>query len=104
MEFNKTTYRMRNMRNLTRKETASITGISYTYYHALEGGDITPRPKMLLKVANGLNFPMDLFFKDEDKQYLVNSVIALILMTPDEELQNLVDNSELCKTLKHLDV
>lgn len=97
MEVNKIMYRIRNMRNLTRKEVADITGISNSYYMQLENGDKNPRPKMLLKIANGLNVPIDIFFKDENKQYLINSVIALILMTPKDKIQNISDSFELCK-------
>ncbi len=97
MEVNQIMYRIRNMRNLSRKEIANKACISSSYYLQLENGDKKPRPKMLVKVANGLNVPMDIFFKDESKQYLVNSVIALIMMTPNDKLQNLSDSFELCK-------
>lgn len=92
--------RIRNVRNLSRKEAANITGVSSSYYLQLENGDKNPRPKMLLKIANGFNVPIDVFFKDENKQYLINSVIALIMMTSNDELQTLCDNFELFKLLK----
>ncbi len=100
MEVYEIVYKIRNMRNLTRKEVASITGISNDYYGQLESCGKSPRPKTLLKIANGLNFPMDVYFKDEDKQYLVNAVIALIMMTPGEELQAVCESLESCKSLK----
>lgn len=100
MEVNKIMYRIRNMRNLTRKEVADITGISNSYYMQLENGDKNPRAKMLVKIANGFNVPIDIFFKDENKQYLVNSIIALIMMTSNDELQALCNNFELIKILK----
>lgn len=97
MEVNQIMYRMRNMRNLTRKEIANKTGISSSYYLQLENGDKKPRPKMLVKIANGMNVPMDIFFMDEGKQFLVNSVIALIMASPSGKLQQLSDNFELFK-------
>lgn len=100
MKLNEIMFKIRNTRNLSRKEIASITGVSSNYYLQLENGDKSPRPKMLVKISNGFNVPVDVFFKDESKQYLVNSIIALIIMTPNHELQNLCDNFELCKIFK----
>lgn len=100
MKLNEIMFKIRNTRNLSRKEVASIIGVSSNYYLQLENGDKSPRPKMLVKIASGFNVPVDLFFKDENKQYLVNTIIALIIMTPNYELQNLCDNLELCKIVK----
>lgn len=92
--------RIRNVRNLSRKEAAGIIGISNSYYLQLENGNRNPRPKMLLKIANSFNVPIDIFFKDENKQYLINSVVALIMMTSNDELQTLCSDFELFKLLK----
>ncbi|GFI55775.1 hypothetical protein IMSAG013_00826 [Clostridiales bacterium] len=91
MRINEIMYKTRNTRNLLRKEAASIIGVSSSYYRQLENGNKSPRPKMLVKIANGFHIPVDLFFKEENKQYLINSVIALIMMTPSDERQTLCD-------------
>ncbi len=100
MKTHKIIQRIRNARNLSRKEAAGITGISGTYYLQLENGDKSPRPKTLLKIANGFNVPIDIFFKDENKRHLVNSVIALIMMTSNDDIQLLCSNFELFKLSK----
>lgn len=99
MEVSEIILWMRNSCNLTRKEMAAITSISDSYYRQLENGVKRPRPKTLLKIANSLHFPMDLYFKDEDKLYLVNAIIALFMMSSNEDLNRLIEDFNLCREI-----
>lgn len=78
----------RNKRNLTQGEVAEKAEIHIKHYQAIERGDIKPRLKALLKIANAINVPFDLLIKDEGTDFLIYSILSCLDRYSETELKN----------------
>ncbi len=87
MEANKLITEYRNKRNLSQLDVAAKAGMNIKHYQAVERGDVQPRLKSLLKIANAIDIPFDLMFKDSGKDFLIYSVAAELDRYDKEELK-----------------
>lgn len=78
MKTNEIIAEYRNKRNLTQLDAATRAGLNIKHYQSIERGDIQPRLKALLKIANAIDIPFDILCKDTDKSFLVFSVMSLL--------------------------
>ena len=91
MEVNKLIIEYRNKRNLSQLDVATTAKMNIKHYQAIERGDMKPRLKTLLKIANALDIPFDLFYKDTCKEFLVYSVMSCLDKYSDEDLKEFYD-------------
>lgn len=91
MKVNEYIIEYRNKRNLTQLDVADKTGINIKHYQAIERGDIQPRLKSLLKIANAIDIPFDLLCMDEGKEFLIFSILSCLDKYSNQELKDIYD-------------
>lgn len=87
MKTNELITEYRNKRNLTRLDVATRSGLNVKHYQSIERGDIQPRLKALLKIANAIDIPFDLLYKDSCKDFLIYSIVSTLDKYNEEELK-----------------
>lgn len=91
MKVNEYIIEYRNKRNLTQLEVADKTGINIKHYQAIERGDIQPRLKSLLKIANAIDIPFDILCMEVGKEFLIFSIISCLDKYSNQELKDIND-------------
>ena len=91
MKVNENIIEYRNKRNLSQMDVAAKSGINIKHYQSIERGDIQPRLKSLLKIANAIDIPFDLLCKDAGKDFLIYSVVSCLDKYTNEELKDIYD-------------
>lgn len=91
MKMNERIVEYRNRRNLTQADVAARAGLNIKHYQSIERGDIQPRLKSLLKIANAIGIPFDLLCIDAGKDFLLYAAVACLDTYNDDELQNVYD-------------
>lgn len=91
MKVNENIIEYRNKRNLTQLDVATKSEINIKHYQAIERGEIQPRLKALLKIANAIDIPFDLLCKDAGKEFLVFSILSCLDKHSNQDLKDVYD-------------
>ncbi len=91
MKVNEYIIECRNKRNLTQLNVADKAGINIKHYQAIERGDIQPRLKSLLRIANAIDIPFDMLCLDAGKEFVIFSIISCLDKYSNQELKDIYD-------------
>lgn len=91
MKTNELIAEYRSKKTLTKPDVATRAGLNIKHYQSIERGDIQPRLKSLLKIANAIDIPFDLLYKDSEKDFLIYSIVSMLDKYDDKELKVFYD-------------
>lgn len=79
---------LRKKRHLSQKDLAEMAGISVSYLSEIESGKKSPNMRRIAQLAQAIGVrPLDLLTTDQFSEELKNHIVALGLLTEDQQNQ-----------------